>query len=217
MSRYQNIASLVRPCGLLFAGLLLGALALQAMECEKPHVVGAGVLPYAVRDGDVVVLLGYDPGRGWTDFGGGPRKITNISSGEIRCESHEETALREGFEELRLVIGCCALQEALRPGRYFPRSADPLAYRTYTIQVPFQEESAFAARWVPLESAFDEKKAFLWVPLTGLVALARGGSDRLPGAPIDAPLWSAFWVPMSEALNADLEESYFPGSAEAPN
>ncbi|MGI9554357.1 MAG: NUDIX hydrolase [Vampirovibrionia bacterium] len=58
--------------------------------------MGAGILPVAIHDNQVYLLLGKDVGTGsWSDFGGGRENN----------ETHLETAIREGVEELNGFFG----------------------------------------------------------------------------------------------------------------
>lgn len=58
--------------------------------------MGAGILPVAIHDNQVYLLLGKDAGTGsWSDFGGGRENN----------ETHFETAIREGVEELNGFLG----------------------------------------------------------------------------------------------------------------
>ena len=58
--------------------------------------MGAGVLPIAIHNKQVYLLLGKEAGSGgWSDFGGGREKN----------ESHLETAIRESVEELNGFLG----------------------------------------------------------------------------------------------------------------
>jgi 8-oxo-dGTP pyrophosphatase MutT (NUDIX family) len=58
--------------------------------------MGAGVLPIAIHNKQVYLLLGKEAGSGgWSDFGGGRENN----------ESHLETAIREGVEELNGFLG----------------------------------------------------------------------------------------------------------------
>ena len=66
----------------------------QRSGSDRPFV-GAGILPYAVVKGEIFILLGYDPGRGWTSFGGAPEKVVSVTDANPRWETKVETALRE--------------------------------------------------------------------------------------------------------------------------
>ena len=58
--------------------------------------MGAGVLPIAIHNKQVYLLLGKETGSaGWSDFGGGRENN----------ESHLETAIRESVEELNGFLG----------------------------------------------------------------------------------------------------------------
>ena len=58
--------------------------------------MGAGVLPIAIHNKQVYLLLGKEAGSGgWSDFGGGRENN----------ETHLDTAIREGVEELNGFLG----------------------------------------------------------------------------------------------------------------
>ena len=175
----------------------------------KPFI-GAGILPYAEQEGRLYILLGYDLGRGWTGFGGGPELVSSVAKPTPRWESPKETALREGFEECRMVISLTELENGFDDARYFPKAHDPKAFRTFTVKIPYRPEAVFRNRAVPVKSVYAETKEYFWVPLEQLCAVVQSGGRELEGAPIDKKLWETFYQGLSPLFAADDYREYFP-------
>jgi 8-oxo-dGTP pyrophosphatase MutT (NUDIX family) len=206
----MNCNILARTFIFLFA--LVIAMANHSAEAAydvKPFI-GAGILPYAEQEGRLYILLGYDLGRGWTGFGGGPEMVSSVAKPTPRWESPKETALREGFEECRMVISLTELEEGIDGARYFPASHDPKAFRTFTVKVTYRPVAVFRNRAVPVKSVYAETKEYFWVPLEQLCTLVRSGRRELDGAPNDEALWETFYEGLRPLFASDDYRKYFP-------
>lgn len=162
-------------------------------DCEPPHHRGAGVLPYALdRYGEIQLLLGYQQGRGWTNFGGGPKQVETVIQPVPRCETRQETALREGVEELRFLISRSELKEKLNGARYFPETERPEDFTTFVIPIDAIDLTPYYSTPVLARSDYTETTAVGWVSLRELIALARRETNHI-STPNGEPLWPVFW------------------------
>lgn len=184
---------------LLGALLLLAAARLPAAAEDHPFT-GAGILPYAAHEGRILVLLGYDPGRGWTSFGGLPERVRSLARPGPRWETPLETALREGFEELRQVVPREELRRGIDPDRCFPRVGEKGAFRHYPVEITFHPLEQFLEHFVPAGSAYDEKQGYIWVPLEELRRLALAGAAASTSPAGGDGLWPVFLADLRPAL-----------------
>jgi len=144
-----------------------------ALECNIPHHKGAGILPFAVSpSGDVQLLLGFQKGRGWSSFGGGPKQVESINQPARRCESRKEAALREGVEELRFLIPRVEVKGRLDNARSFPVNVKPSEFKTFVIHIGLIDLAPYYSEPVLSRSGYTETSAIGWVSLRELVSLA---------------------------------------------
>ncbi len=176
---------------------------------ERPFV-GAGILPYTGIGGDVYILLGYDPGRGWTSFGGAPEKVVSVADANPRWETRVETALREAFEECRLVIPFEEFERGLRADRFFPESQSRGEFRTFTVKILYRPVSMFAERRVPVNSRYSEKTNYVWMPLDQLRQMVLKGEKKLHGSPGNNKLWDVFYHGLQQLFKAKDYKKHFP-------
>ncbi len=190
--------------------LVAAAPAQGAQECPSPHHRGAGILPYAVTENkEVLLLLGFQRGRGWTCFGGGPMMRAS-SHGNLRCESRKETALREALEEMRLIIPESRLKDGLAKAPSFPLNPIPDEFLTFVLQVPLQNLSAFYTNAVPDDPAYYETQAVAWIPLSLLLKKASDPDLGITG-PNGKGLWYIFWKGiLPELKDTDSVKRLFP-------
>ena len=91
--------------------------------------MGAGIVPVAVCNGEVLFLFGREVGDGrWSDFGGGAENN----------ESQFKTAIREGCEELSGFFGCESSLKKLVTDNLITH-IDVEQYRTYLFQISYDE------------------------------------------------------------------------------
>lgn len=174
----------------------------RADGCRPKPFRGAGVLPYAKVDGRTLVLLGYEAGRGWSGFGGKPMLVSSLDVPEPRCETYPETAAREGAEELRRMLGYRQVLAAIDTVRYFPESAAPEDFRSYTIKIPHIGAAEFRQMPIPAGSDFDEMDDYYWIDLNELARIVNAGDARLPQSPNAGRLWETALGDLKEALGS---------------
>jgi len=96
--------------------------------------MGAGILPIALYRGSVYILLGLERGKEknknlWCDFGGRPNKN----------ETHVQTAIREGVEELNGFLGTeKQLKEQLETNKITQLSYE--GYTTILLKIKYNNE-----------------------------------------------------------------------------
>ncbi len=183
-----------------------------AQECGKPHHKGAGVLPYSInQNGQIQLLLGYEQGRGWSSFGGGPKQVESLIEPVPRCETRQETALREGVEELRFLISRGELREKIKNARSFPETARLDEFITFVVLIEAIDLTPYYSTPVLSGSGYTETSAVGWIPLHDLAASARQESDMI-STPNGEPLWPVFWNGLKRELVKDgAIEGLFPG------
>lgn len=94
--------------------------------------MGAGILPFAVHNNQIFLLLGKESGSGgWSDFGGGREKN----------ESLLETAIREGTEELNGFLGTeTEMRHLVKENTVSVFETKTPVYRSYLVKIPFNSE-----------------------------------------------------------------------------
>ena len=135
-SKCRRWDQLTRILGAFLLGLLttLAVSVHASQECEG-HL-GAGVLPYTInQSGERFVLLGFQPGRGWSSFGGGPKYLETLRPAKRWCEHRKETALREGIEEMRLLVSRPVLDQLLQAAEFFPKKPLKRDFVTFVVKI----------------------------------------------------------------------------------
>ena len=189
-------------------GLVLLAPPAPAQKCQGIHHKGAGILPHArTAKGAIVLLLGLQENRGWTCFGGGPQMVESLARPEPRCETPEETALREAHEEMRRLIPRTQLKSGLARAPFFPWAPAPGDFITFVVKIPPVDLSPFYTAMVPSRSPYAETQALAWIPLEELLRKAANPDYRVK-TPDGRPLWEVFW----EGIRPSLED---PGRVSA--
>lgn len=152
---------------------------LKTQETPKPFV-GAGVLPYAVYQGEIFVLLGLDDDDTvWTDFGGSIEKVSSLANPKARWETRIETAARECHEETRGFLGYVEVMQAIDGRRFYDHPTIP--FRTYTIKISHFPEQKIRDILVPLGEEWSmkrEKEDFYWISLGELAQIIENAVDR---------------------------------------
>jgi len=181
--------------------LIAGQPAMAAAEgCHPRPFTGAGVLPYAKVGGRTLLLLGYETGRGWLSFGGKPKLVRSLDDDEPRCETHLETAAREGFEEMRRMVDYRKILTAIDARRYFPRSAGARDFRTYSIAIDYVPAAEFRQIATPSGTDYDEIDNYFWIDLETLTNIVTAGERVLPNAPNGGRLWKKSLFDLQQAL-----------------
>lgn len=139
-------------------------------SCRRDYV-GAGILPYTLRDGRVAVLLGEESrseGLVWTDFVG-TRKDPD-------CDP-AITAAREFREESRDAYPDAATIEYVRDRS--PIIVDPPGIYIWVMPVDYIAADILrngpAGRW-------SEKFTYCWIDLAGLLRAVDEGTPHIPRA-----------------------------------
>ncbi len=86
---------------------------------------GAGILPYAyLPNGQAILLLGYEPGRGWCDFTGGDDRSDHVPGDWLASAAN--TAVREFNEESLMMYSgqtvAKLVNKALKDSKYIHHS-----------------------------------------------------------------------------------------------
>ncbi|WP_462251761.1 NUDIX hydrolase [Ekhidna sp.] len=188
---------------------LLGLFALNA-NCQDENLVAAGVLPYTVINDTVYVLLGYDADKpGWTDFGGGREMVASLED-EQRLETPQEIAVREFFEECRMVYGREEIDLNFRPDAYI--EAVNGVYRSYVVNIPYKSRQKIRQAMIPLDDKFiifREKSDFYWIPLEELKSIIRSGGNSLPNSPNNGVIYKHFYNTLNKVLQDDQVDGLF--------
>lgn len=189
--------------------MLSGLLALNA-NGQDDKLVAAGVLPYTVIDDTVYLLLGYDEDKpGWTDFGG-RREVVGSLDNEKRLETPREIAVREFFEECRMVYEKEEIDLNFRPEAYI--SAVNGVYRSYVVYIPYKSRQEIRQALIPVDDKFDifnEKKDFYWITLDELKEVVRSGSKLLPNSPNQGIIYKHFYNTLNKVLQNDQVDYLF--------
>jgi 8-oxo-dGTP pyrophosphatase MutT (NUDIX family) len=187
-----------------------GSVAFSQHQHGRKPFRGAGVLPYSVYGGKIYVLLGYDPGRGWTSFGGAPEKVVSVADANPRWETKQETAIREAFEECRMVIPLEEFRRGLEAHRFFPKTHSISDFITFTVKVHYRPVHLFARRRVPVNSRFSEKSNYVWIPLSELRQMVLRGVRELKGSPGNNKFWHTFYQGLQQLFGYTDYRLYFP-------
>ncbi len=188
--------------------LLAFAMPTQAKECDAHR--GAGVLLYSVDEvEDRYVLLGYEFGRGWSSFGGGPKYLETLKPKSKWCETRKETALREGLEEMRLLMSRTTLAGLLQDAHFFPTLAKDNDFITFIVKVEKLDTAPYFSTPVLSKSGFTETTDIAWIRLDQLVDLA-SGKIVVTNTPNGEDLWHIFWQGLAKELKSSDWETLFP-------
>ncbi len=188
--------------------LMVLAVSTQAEECKAHR--GAGVLVYSVDgSGQRYVLLGYESHRGWTSFGGGPKYLETLNPNRKWCETRKETALREGLEEMRLLIPRATLAKLLQNAYSFPAQAKDSDFVTFIVKVDKLDTAPYFATPVLSNSEFTETTDIAWISLDQLVDGANGNATTT-NTPNGEDLWGVFWSGLSKELRNSNLKTLFP-------
>ena len=188
-----------------FVGLLF-----FSAKGQDDKVIAAGVLPYTVIDDTVYLLLGYDEDKpGWTDFGG-RREIVGTLDNELRLETPQEIAVREFFEECRMVYEKEQINLNFRAEAYI--TAVNGIYRSYVVNIPFKSREEIRKALIPVDEKFDifnEKSDFYWVTLNELKTLIRSRENTLPNSPNSGVIYKHFYNTLNKVLQDDQVDTLF--------
>ena len=190
--------------------ILLSSLLVFKAIGQDEKLVAAGVLPYTIIDDTVYLLLGYDEDKpGWTDFGGSREMVGSLDD-EQRLETPREIAVREFFEECRMVYEKEEINLNFRPEAYI--TAVNGIYRSYIVQLPYKPREEIRQALIPVDEKFEifnEKKDFYWITLDELKTVIRAGSNRLPNSPNQGIIYKHFYNTLNMILQDDQMDSLF--------
>lgn len=188
---------------------LIGLLTLK-VSGQDDKLVAAGVLPYTIIDDKVYLLLGYDEDKpGWTDFGGGREMVGSLDN-ETRLETPQEIAVREFFEECRMVYGKEQIDDNFRPEAYI--AATNGIYRSYVVNIPYKSRHEIRQAMIPLGdkfAIFREKSDFYWITLDELKSVIRSGGNTLPNSPNQGVIYKHFYNTLNAVLQDDKMDDLF--------
>ncbi|WP_424963494.1 hypothetical protein [Ekhidna sp.] len=183
--------------------LLSGLLAFSASGQDN-QIIAAGILPYTIINDTVYVLLGYDEDKpGWTDFGGS-REMVGTLDNDQRLETPQEIAVREFFEECRMVYEKEEINLNFRPEAYI--TAVNGVYRSYVVNIPYKSRQEIRQALIPVDEKFEifnEKKDFYWITLNELKSVIRTGSNRLSNSPNQGIIYKHFYNTLNKILQDD--------------
>lgn len=180
-----------------------------ARDCDSQNHMGAGILPFAHdTGGDILVLLGFQSGRGWSSFGGGPKQVESVQSPKPKCESRKETALREGVEELRFLISRSSLAKLLQRARSFPAEPKRTDFMTFVVPINHIDLEPYYTTTVLTGSGYTETSEVGWIPLLDLIKFAKGTESSIK-TPNGEDLWDEFWPGLASQLKAQSGEELF--------
>ncbi|MEQ9008583.1 MAG: hypothetical protein RLP12_11910 [Ekhidna sp.] len=190
----------------IFFTCFIGLLAFNAIS-QDDKLVAAGVLPYTVMDDTVYLLLGYDEDKpGWTDFGG-RRELVGTLDNDLRMETPQEIAIREFFEECRMVYEKEDINLNFRPEAYI--EAVNGIYRSYVVNIPYKPREEIRQSLIPVDEKFEifnEKADFYWISLDELKTVIRSGSNKLPNSPNQGVIYKHFYNTLNKVLQDDQVE-----------
>ncbi len=188
--------------------LLALAVSSQAEECSGHR--GAGVLLHSVDSlGQRYVLLGYESNRGWSAFGGGPKYLETMYPKRKWCETRKETALREGVEEMRLLIPRATLAKLLLDADSFPAQTTDRDFVTFIVKVDKFDTTPYFSTPVLSKSGYTETTDIAWIRLDQLVDRANGKISTT-NTPNGEDLWDKFWPGLAKELKDSDWEALFP-------
>lgn len=189
-------SSLYLRAAVLFAFLLF---ANCASACDR----AAGVVPFAVVDGQVLVLIAdhkINKQRGWAGFGGCVDKDESLAAAALR-ELHEETR--------------CALDQQLSINPDTPRVSFG-KFTSFALEVPFISETSIQTKKLPSHCrgpVIHERGPWAWVALPSLLKQISGSNDNEPFSddflPFAATRW--FWGKSSRVIKALNDQHAFTG------
>lgn len=195
---------------LSFICLFLGSFVLTAQDEEQ--LIAAGVLPYTYLNDSVYLLLGYDADKpGWTDFGGMKEWVGNLDN-EKRLETAEEIAIREFYEECRMVYGKEDITASMDPNAYITAASG--VYRSYVVKIPYKSRAEIRGALIPVDDKFqifNEKSDFYWISLAELKQIIRSGSNVLSNSPNQGIIYKHFYSTLKVVLQDDsIDEMFKP-------
>lgn len=180
----------------------------QAQDCDT-HT-GAGILIYSVdASGQRFLLLGYESRRGWSSFGGRPKLMETLNPKRIWCETRKETALREGHEEMRMLVPKARLKQELQTATFFPKTPSDDDFVTFILKTEKFDTAAYYSTPVPYRSGYTETQGIAWIPLAQLIdRLTEKTSDI--DTPNEKDLWPVFWNGLAAELKHTDWQQLFP-------
>ena len=169
-----------------------------ARECkEKP---GAAVLPYTVTGrGEVKILLAYDKRGYWSSLGGGRKYILSAKHPKPRCETPQETAVREGWEESRYLLSKQFLASNIESAATLPLQPQEKDFVTYVFKVKELSLVPFYDSYVIEGSSSAETGSLFWADLSDLVEFAKDERNKFV-TPNNKPLRPVFWQALRKSL-----------------
>jgi len=180
--------------------------------CDEPAYRGAGILVYGVdAQNEIHLLLAYQHGRGWSSFGGKQEEVVTLVPPQTRCETSQETAVRETVEESRYLLPREMLASKLSSAPFFPPVPGRKDFVTYVVRVEILDTEPYYTTPVVNHSAFTETEAIAWLPLKEVIE-----HGRFPATPNDQPLWQRFYDGLVPYLRPETIGLLFPTGVKQP-
>ncbi|TLU68051.1 hypothetical protein FE810_00085 [Thalassotalea litorea] len=199
----MKLVSITVSILLLVAGI--GWYVLHGDECSAPGYIGAGTTVFKKDDeGRVFLLLAYERGRGWSTFGGGPKKL-DLSQSASGCETPDQTAVRESVEESRTLLSAKLLSDAINDAKFYANPTSRGDYITFLIELdqPIELNQYYSAQ-LPNDPGYYETSEITWIALDDI--LTRG---RFVETPNGQPLWDVFHQQFDAMLQSQPEHYWF--------
>ena len=103
------------------------------IQRNKPHIYGAGILPFQINENNLYFLLGQDKDGSWSDFGG---RV------DFRDKNIKETAVREFYEEtIGVVLDIDTITSMLNSNKHYvlveSKTLNGSPYYMYLVRVPY--------------------------------------------------------------------------------
>jgi len=178
--------------------LLLSSNPALARECNKKP--GAGILPYSVTsEGKIKILLAYDTRGYWSNLAGGRKYILSGNHPKPRCETSQETAVREGWEESRHLLPKQFLASHVNSAATLPAQPKKGDFITYVFKMENIALEPFYDNYVVEGSSSDETNALFWADLSELRKFANDKKHKII-TPNNKPLRPVFWKSFKKSL-----------------
>ena len=163
----------ISKCFVMFA--FFSILSACSLGCDRPS---AAVLPYSVIDGHKVkVLLAYDNRGFWSSLAGGTEFVSSVNNPKRRCETPQETAVREAWEESRHLLPETLLVSGVSLGNTIPVEPTEKEFVTYAFQIDDISLTPFYENIIVEGSASDETSELSWFFLDDLIMFANGETE----------------------------------------
>ncbi|QDP01169.1 NUDIX domain-containing protein [Thalassotalea sp. PS06] len=199
----MKLASITLAFLLLASGI--GWYVMHGDECSSPGFIGAGTTVFKKdAEGNVSLLLAYERGRGWSTFGGGPKKL-DLSESASGCETPQQTAVRESVEESRMLLDADSLLTQVQSAKSYTNPTPRGDYITFLVELQeLPDLQRYYSADLPNDPGYYETSEITWVPLNDIIE--RG---RFVQTPNEQPLWEVFYQQFDAMLQSQPTHYWF--------